>query len=79
MLRMDGRDYIAISGCVATSCAMHHGLVLIRADGDEVWARLDEGGFSRYYGHGPAMTGARVSPAFIDSAWRAVERVEQSA
>ena len=79
MLRMDGREYIAISGCVATSCATHRGLVLIRADGDEMWARLDEGGFSRYYGHGPAMTGARVSPAFIDSAWRAVERVEQSA
>lgn len=79
MLRMDGRDYVAISGCVASACATHRGLVLIRADGDETWARLDEGGFSRYYGHGPAMTGAHVSPAFIDSAWRAVERVEQSA
>ena len=79
MLRMDGRDYIAISGCVVTVCATHRGLVLIRADGDEMWARLDEGGFARYYGHGPAMTGARVSPAFIDSAWRAVERAEQSA
>ena len=45
MLRMDGQDYIAISGCVATSCATHRGLVLIRADGDEMWARLDEGGF----------------------------------
>ena len=79
MLRMDGRDYIAISGCVVTVCATHRGLVLIRADGDEMWARLDEGGFARYYGHGPAMTGARVSPAFIDSAWRAVERAEQRA
>ena len=78
MLRMDGREYIAISGCVATSCATHRGLVLIRADGDEIWARLDEGGFARYYGHGPSMTGANVSPAFIDSAWRAVERVEPS-
>jgi hypothetical protein len=79
MLRMDDREYIAISGCVATACATHRGLVLIRADGDELWARLDEGGFSRYYGHGPAMTGALVSPAFIDSAWRAVERVDQNA
>jgi hypothetical protein len=79
MLRMDGRDYIAINGCVVTACATHRGLVLIRADGEEMWGRLDEGGFSRYYGHGPGMTGARVSPAFIDSAWRAVERVDQSA
>jgi len=79
MLRMDGRDYIAITGCVATACATHGGLVLIQPDGNEMWARLDEGGFSRYYGYGPGMTGALVSPTFIDSAWRAVSRVEQSA
>lgn len=79
MLRMDGRDYIAITGCVATACATHGGLLLIQADGHDMWARLDEGGFSRYYGNGPGMTSALVSPAFIDSAWRAVERVEQSA
>jgi len=79
MLRMNGRDYIAISGCVPVACATHRGLVLIDGGGDELWARLDEGGFSRYYGHGPAMTNAAlVSPAFIDSAWRAVERVDRA-
>ena len=78
MLRMDGRDYIAIMGCVQADCATHRGLVLIGADGQQLWARLDEGGFSRYYGHGPAMTAGLVSPAFIDSAWRAVEYVERA-
>jgi hypothetical protein len=74
MLRIDGRDFIAISGCVQTACRTHGGLVLIQIDAEQLWARLDEGGFSRYYGHGPAMTATAVSPAFIDSAWRAVER-----
>ena len=79
LLRVDNRDYIAISGCVPHVCPTHRGLVLISADGQELWGRLDEGGFSRYYGHGPAMTGARVSPTFIDAAWRAVEGVEGTA
>ena len=75
MLRMDGQDFIAITGCVQSACATHRGLLLIDPTGQQLWARLDEGGFSRYYGHGPAMTATPVSPAFIDSAWRAVERV----
>jgi hypothetical protein len=75
MVRLDGGDYIAITGCVPVACADHAGLLLIRDDGEQLWARVDEGGFSRYYGHGPAMTGAQVSPAFIDSAWREVERL----
>lgn len=79
MLRMDNQEFIAITGCAVRDCAGHRGLILIRADGDELYSRIDEGGFSRYYGHGPAMTGALVSPAFIDSAWRAVERVETAA
>jgi len=78
MVRMDGRDYVAIMGCVANDCPMHRGLILIDSNGEQLWARLDEGGFSRYYGHGPAMMASPVSPAFIDSAWRAVERVERA-
>ena len=79
MIRVDNQDYIAITGCVPSACNTHRGLVLIRSDGDQLWARLDEGGFSKYYGHGPAMMGAVVSPAFIDSAWRAVDRVDRTA
>jgi hypothetical protein len=78
MLRIDGVDYVAISGCAVQGCIGSRGLLLIRADGEELWARLDEGGFSHYYGHGPGLTNTRVSPTFIDSAWRAVERVERA-
>jgi hypothetical protein len=76
MLRFGLQDYIAVTGCVPKACASHRGLLLIRADGEELWARLDEGGFARYYGYGPAMTGGRVSPPFIDEAWRVIEQVE---
>jgi hypothetical protein len=73
MIRLGDRDYIAISGCVPAVCSDHQGLLLIRDDGEQCWSRIDEGGFSRYYGHGPGMTPAQVSPAFIDSVWRAVQ------
>jgi hypothetical protein len=75
MIRMQDRDFIAISGCVPAACRDHPGLLLIRDDGEQLWARLDEGGFSRYYGRGPALTATLVSPTWIDSAWRAVQRV----
>lgn len=78
MLRMDGREYVAIMGCVQEACATHRGLILLPVDGDEMWARIDEGGYSRYYGRGPAMTNGLVRPAFIDSAWRAVERIDRA-
>jgi hypothetical protein len=75
LIRLGDRDYIAITGCVPAACADHGGLMLIRDDGEQLWARVDEGGFSRYYGHGPGMAGAQVSPAFIDGAWREVQRL----
>jgi hypothetical protein len=79
MVRIDSQDYIAITGCAPAACAAHRGLLLIREDGTELWSRLDEGGFSRYYGHGPALVTTSVSPVFIDSAWRALETVGRTA
>ena len=75
MVRIDNQDYIAITGCVRSACAANRALLLIREDGTELWSRLDEGGFSRYYGHGPSLVVTPVSPTFIDSAWRALESV----
>jgi len=79
MVRIDNQDYVAITGCVPRACAAHRGLLLIREDGTELWSRLDEGGFSRYYGHGPSLVATPVSPTFIDSAWRALENVGSTA
>ena len=79
MVRVDNQDYIAITGCVPRACVDHRGLLLIREDGIELWSRLDEGGFARYYGHGPSLVATPVSPTFIDSAWRALESVGRTA
>lgn len=77
MVRIGDRDYIAITGCVTGACATHRGLLLIRQDGEQLLARLDEGGFSHYYDYGPGASAAAVPRASIDSAWRAVEGVER--
>jgi len=78
LVRLQGGDYIAITGCVPSTCATHRGLLLIRQDGEQLMARLDEGGFSHYYDRGPGASAASVPRSSIDSAWRAVEGIERS-
>jgi hypothetical protein len=73
MVRLGDGDYIAITGCVLSSCATHRGLVLIRQDGQQLMARLDEGGFSHYYELGAGASANAAQRSSIDSAWRAVE------
>jgi hypothetical protein len=77
MVRLGDGDYIAITGCVPSSCATHRGLVLIRQDGEQLMARLDEGGFSHYYERGPGARANAVPRSSIDSAWRAVEGIDR--
>lgn len=77
MVRMGGDgEYIAITGCVPTACAAQRGLLLIRPDGEQLLARLDEGGFVHYYHHSAGATGSAVPRPAIDGAWMAVERAE---
>ena len=77
LVRLGDGDYIAITGCVPSTCATHRGLLLIRQDGERLMARLDEGGFSHYYDRGPGASAAAMPQSSIDSAWRAVEGVER--
>src|SRR5262249_49613739 len=56
MLRVEGREYIAITGCVPEACESYRGLLLIGPD-EQLLARLDDGGFSHYYDYGPGATG----------------------
>jgi hypothetical protein len=75
VLRVGATDYIAVPGCIVRACAPHRGLLLVRVDGEELLARLDDGGFSLHYGFGPGM--AAMTPAHrlvVDAAWRALER-----
>ena len=61
MLRVGDRGYVAITGCVTSACLGHRGLLLIGPD-EQLLARLDDGGFSRYYYFGRAATGRRSQP-----------------
>jgi hypothetical protein len=74
MVRISDRDYIAITGCVTNACQGHRGLLLIGPD-EQLLARLDQGGFSRYYEYGPDATGGVQARTTLDGAWLAVQGV----
>lgn len=82
VLRVEGSDYIAASGCVPEACLTHRGLLLIRTDRAQLLARLDEGGFTRYYalriGVGIEGVGTLRDRETVDAAWRALERASES-
>ena len=76
MVRMNGQEYIAITGCVTEACESYRGLLLIGPD-ERLMARLDDGGFSHYYEYGPAATGGEAIRLALDGAWRAIQGVER--
>ena len=80
MVRIGDANYIAVTGCARQACSGRRGLLLIREGGEQLMARLDEGGFSHHYAYGPGMTpGGAGGPAgagvVLGSALRALERV----
>ena len=75
MVRVAGREFVAIKGCVPTACTLYRGLLLIGSP-DQMQARLDEGGFVHYYDFGPSPGGA-ISRSVIDGAWNAIEVIER--
>jgi hypothetical protein len=77
LVRIDGADFIAVSGCVSGACASDRGLLLIRQDAEQLLARLDEGGFSHYYSFGPGATMGPVPQPWIDGAWRIVDAMDR--
>ena len=62
MVRIGGVDYIAVTGCVPRDCDTQRVLLLIRADASQLLARLDEGGFSHYYGYGSEALTRSTAP-----------------
>jgi hypothetical protein len=76
MVHIGDADYIAITGCAAQACASRRGLLLIREGGEQLMARLDEGGFSHHHAYGPGMVGAPGAAAVtLETAVRELERV----
>lgn len=78
VLRIEGSVHIAALGCMPEVCLTHRGLLLIRAGGDQLLARLDEGGVTRYYAWGTEMMGGRQDREIVDAAWREIERASRS-
>ena len=75
-LRIDNARWIAVRGCVPAACARRHGLLLIGPGGERLLARIDDGGFTREYGHGPRMVTLRPQDqAVVDAASRALGAV----
>jgi hypothetical protein len=75
MVRIGDANYIAVTGCARQACSGRRGLLLIREGGDQLMARLDEGGFSHHYAYGPDVVGGPAGAAVVlDSALRALVR-----
>jgi hypothetical protein len=73
VFRVGDREYLAVSGCVATACTTRRGLVLIGADAERLLARVDDGGFTLHYGFGPGMRAMTPQDRLlVDAAWRAL-------
>jgi hypothetical protein len=83
MVRIGDANYITVTGCARQACSGRRGLLLIREGGEQLMARLDEGGFSHHYAYGPGMTpgptggagGPDKAGVVLGSALRALERV----
>ena len=74
MVRVGGATYIAVTGCAPQACAGRRGLLLVREGGEELLARLDDGGFSHHHAYGPgAVGGASGAGPVLESALRALE------
>lgn len=75
MVRIGAADYIAITGCAPQACASRRGLLLVREGGEQLMARLDEGGFSHHHAYGPGVVGGPGGAAVVlESALRSLER-----
>ena len=74
MVRIGGGGYIALTGCAPGACNTHRVLLLIRDGGSELLARLDEGGFTHYYGYGSEGVTRNTAPLIVDSGLRALRR-----
>ena len=76
MVDVGGVNYIAVTGCAKQACAKQRGLLLVREGGEQLLARLDEGGFLHQYAYGPGMAGSSAAAgATIEGALTALERL----
>ncbi|HZP37622.1 MAG TPA: hypothetical protein VFE48_14150 [Methylomirabilota bacterium] len=74
MVTVGDASYISVTGCVRQDCNRRRGLLLIREGGEQLMARLDDGGFLHHYAFGTGLQPAAAIPV-TDAALRALERL----
>ena len=73
LVRTNDAEYVAVSGCGPAGCRAQRGLLLVRSpDGENLLARLDEGGFGHYYAYGAGLSMSSAVRALLDRARSAV-------
>ena len=77
MVSVGGTNYIAVTGCSRRACTSQRGLLLIREGGEQLMARLDEGGFLHQYAYGTGVQvgGPTGAGAVLESALLELQRV----
>jgi hypothetical protein len=73
MVSIAGKDYVAVTGCVANACQTRRVLLLIGEGGSQLLARLDDGVIPHYYAYGVAPP-ANAS-TIVDAGLRALQSV----
>jgi len=74
MVNIAGKDYMAVTGCVANSCRTRRVLLLIAEGGSPLLARLDDGVVPRYYAHSTAgVAPPPDAPIIVDAGLRALQ------
>jgi len=72
LLRIGDTEHIAVTGCSPGACRTQRGLLLIRSDGQELRARIDEGGFTHHYAFGAGLAMDVPNRLLVDGAWMAL-------
>jgi len=76
MVSVAGKDYVAVTGCVASACSTRRVLLLIGEGASPLLSRLDDGPVPRYYAYGGVGVAPPVNaPTIVDGGLRALQGV----
>ena len=76
MVSIAGKDYVAVTGCVANACQTRRVLLLIAEGGSQLLARLDDGVIPHYYAYGSEGVAPPANASTIaDAGLRALQSV----
>lgn len=76
MVNIAGKDYVAVTGCVANACQTRRVLLLISEGGSQLLARLDDGVIPHYYAYGSGGVAPPTNAStIVDAGLRALRSV----